>query len=586
MAAAVPPIEVPQADANNSAPGSAARGGTTRSFSSTRPPPQQYYLDETPRYKSLGFQGLLNLAHKANPVLIDTAAGVDDYETLLTGSKHLSPKDSTVDGAAGFSGSVGDFRSVSTMGGSPKGGKKRRHHTSAGSQSVDVAKLERQLSVADQKTKQQEKRYKEEKKRASALDKEMAKLRERAHELQQQLTNTDLDLSSLRKERELDRRAFEADCKKKEAFLKKLLLAKKDLLEENFKIRPRTASMKAPGGIFLEEQMLERRPLSASATQLSKETPASSSTHQKTEIEEELDFLGLQPAAGKSGAKQGVSSGAKQQKGGGGEPETPAPDPLVVSADVLRKSLGSNLPSVLKSVNLSWCDTIVAPLLSREHAEILLEEFKRIDQRFFTASVDRREIARMQAEVVDLSEKISSITADNEKAKDATSRLSIVKKKLEDGLKRSKSVASKMAERNGLEEEQNQRVRDLVRKHESRIEQLMDQLKTETKSRDVQIKELQTENSSLRKKVMELEQTVRDATAQSKTLEKEVESGRVEVSLLEEWRTRSGQYFREKYDYESTRISALQNTNKKLQTQMASATAGFDRYCERKARIM
>lgn len=59
-------------------------------------------------------------------------------------------------------------------------------------------------------------------------------------------------------------------------------------------------------------------------------------------------------------------------------------------------------------------------------------------------------------------------------------------------------MASKIAERNGLEEQQNDRVRKVVRKHEDHIDFLKHKLSEECKSRDASIKELQSENSSLR----------------------------------------------------------------------------------------
>lgn len=46
---------------------------------------------ETPRYKNLGFQSILSLAQKANPLLLDTAAtrlgDGDGYEGLVDPSK-------------------------------------------------------------------------------------------------------------------------------------------------------------------------------------------------------------------------------------------------------------------------------------------------------------------------------------------------------------------------------------------------------------------------------------------------------------------------------------------------------------------
>ena len=72
--------------------------------------------------------------------------------------------------------------------------------------------------------------------------------------------------------------------------------------------------------------------------------------------------------------------------------------------------------------------------------DILLQEFKKIDQRFHTATVDRKEIARLQAEVAEMAEKLSSLGLESSKQKDTTQQLTIKEKKLKDNLKHSKAV--------------------------------------------------------------------------------------------------------------------------------------------------
>ena len=57
-----------------------------------------------------------------------------------------------------------------------------------------------------------------------------------------QLASATIELSALRKERELDRRAFDTDARRKEVALKKLLLSKRELLQQGVFLRPRTAT--------------------------------------------------------------------------------------------------------------------------------------------------------------------------------------------------------------------------------------------------------------------------------------------------------------------------------------------------------
>jgi hypothetical protein len=56
----------------------------------------------------------------------------------------------------------------------------------------------------------------------------------------------------------------------------------------------------------------------------------------------------------------------------------------------------------------------------------------------------------------------------------------------------------------------------------------------------------------------------------------------LQTSLLNDWRTRSGDFFREKYDYENARIKKLQNSNKLLQKHVSTASDNFERYIRRK----
>lgn len=72
---------------------------------------------------------------------------------------------------------------------------------------------------------------------------------------------------------------------------------------------------------------------------------------------------------------------------------------------------------------------------------------------------------------------------------------------------------------------------------------------------------------------MDLEQRIRNREEEAVQLQKGMVTKEVEVGLLEQWRTRSGEYFREKYDFENTRVSRLQVTNKLLQNQIAAANA-------------
>eukprot|EP00392_Amoebophrya_sp_AT5.2_P014866 g15037.t1 len=501
---------------------------------------------ETPRYKNLGFQSILSLAQKANPLLLDTAAtrlgDGDGYEGLVDPSK--LPAESPNSSAMGSPSQAGGGSALN------------------------------------------------EKRRSATLEKELAKIRVEKTEFESQLFNKTVDLSALRKERELDRRAFEQDCRKKETFLKKLLLSKKQILTKGLPVRPATASLANPGGVHLDELKLERRPLSALKPavplggdvetagvggQQEEVTSPRSATQTAAETQDSLLQSVWQSAGGGSASSGAGSKSRPGSRGGRGGGSAAGANKLSVA------QWGKEIDDALSEV----------PLFTEKDTNFLVDEFRKLDSRYKGGQGDRAEMAKMQSELAMLSEKSDNLETESKKARDMQQKFSLEKKKLEDNVKHSKSMASKIAERNGLEEQQNDRVRKVVRKHEDHIEFLKQKLSEECKSRDASIKELQSENSSLRNmvegdqrwlKIMDLEQRIRNREEEAVQLQKGMVTKEVEVGLLEQWRTRSGEYFREKYDFENTRVSRLQVTNKLLQNQIAAANAGFDRYCERKTK--
>ncbi|CAD7953551.1 unnamed protein product [Amoebophrya sp. A120] len=561
---------------------------------------------ETPRFKNLGFQGLLQLAQKANPVLLDTAvtriSDGDGYDVLLEDGFDRTLQHSTSQLI-----SEGDPSSPKSASGTKK---KLRHGKSSG----DVGKLERQVSQLEAKQKATDKKLKEEKRRAVALEKELAKLRVDKTEYENQLFQKTIDLSALKKERELDRRAFDADCKKKEVFLKKLLLTKKEILKDlKLKIRPKTASLKDAGGVHIDELALERRPLSAS-----KPVPQFSDGKnilERLQGEDTENLLSFYNLKGIMGTGEGVTSTRPQSAAsrssyatgttgallnnnrysgrvtlpmaGGGvaveqsEEEPPPPvNPMPLqeawsqSVGNAKSSSNNNLGTsgatssssrpgtgrgggkqggsggglaALKGVNLNKDvddllneqeeqgepdDETKKPLFSKDDVQFLAEEFKKLDQRFAIASIDRQEMAKIQAELAVSSEKASDLESTCKAARDLTQKYQVEKTKLEDGMKRSKSVATKLAERANLEDQQNDRVRKTVRKHEDHIAYLKNQMKEANEKNGKAIKDLQAENSNLRKKNMELEQQLRTISSNNKQLEKSINEKQTEVGLL------------------------------------------------------
>eukprot|EP00391_Amoebophrya_sp_Ameob2_P009524 CAMPEP_0178996882 /NCGR_PEP_ID=MMETSP0795-20121207/8623_1 /TAXON_ID=88552 /ORGANISM="Amoebophrya sp., Strain Ameob2" /LENGTH=521 /DNA_ID=CAMNT_0020689337 /DNA_START=80 /DNA_END=1645 /DNA_ORIENTATION=+ len=455
---------------------------------------------ETPRYKNLGFQSILSLAQKANPLLLDTAAtrlgDGDGYEGLVDPSKlpAESPNSSAMGSPSQAGGGSALNGPASPSGVSPK--KKLARGKSSG----DVGKLERQLDQTTTKWKQTDKKLKEEKRRSATLEKELAKIRVEKTEFESQLFNKTVDLSALRKERELDRRAFEQDCRKKETFLKKLLLSKKQILTKGLPVRPATASLANPGGVHLDELKLERRPLSALKPavplggdvetagvggQQEEVTSPRSATQTAAETQDSLLQSVWQSAGGGSASSGAGSKSRPGSRGGRGGGSAAGANKLSVA------QWGKEIDDALSEV----------PLFTEKDTNFLVDEFRKLDSRYKGGQGDRAEMAKMQSELAMLSEKSDNLETESKKARDMQQKFSLEKKKLEDNVKHSKSMASKIAERNGLEEQQNDRVRKVVRKHEDHIEFLKQKLSEECKSRDASIKELQSENSSLRNMV-------------------------------------------------------------------------------------
>ena len=62
----------------------------------------------------------------------------------------------------------------------------------------------------------------------------------------------------------------------------------------------------------------------------------------------------------------------------------------------------------------------------------------------------------------------------------------------------------------------------------------------------------------------------------------EAQRANLQNTMLNDWRAKSSDFFREKYDYEASRIQKLQQANRALQNQIFMANNSFERYITNK----
>jgi len=82
--------------------------------------------------------------------------------------------------------------------------------------------------------------------------------------------------------------------------------------------------------------------------------------------------------------------------------------------------------------------------------------------------------------------------------------------------------------------------------------------------------------------LLEEQRKVKNAEEVREKKIKEAERANLQNSMLNDWRGKSSDFFREKYDYEASRIQKLQQANRALQNQIFMANTSFERYISNK----
>ena len=82
--------------------------------------------------------------------------------------------------------------------------------------------------------------------------------------------------------------------------------------------------------------------------------------------------------------------------------------------------------------------------------------------------------------------------------------------------------------------------------------------------------------------LLEEQRKVKNAEEVKEKKVKEAQRANLQNSMLNDWRSKSSDFFREKYDYEASRIQKLQQANRALQNQIFMANNSFERYISSK----